>query len=177
MPSLRAVTPFCGAKPPGVLLALITRSPPRPARRDPVCSRRKSLQPSIIWCRSLPAVAGLSFSSYASRCSRWSLLPGSQEVPASVPALSGIAGDTAGVSVCCLVFLLLSILCRCLRSGLILIGADHRRQALLEDAQRYRLLQQAACHVRDGLVSGRFHMGTAGPGVGGCTAEPMDVIY
>ncbi len=61
-----------------------------------------------------------------------------------MPALSCVAGDTAGVSVCCRVYLLLSILCRCLRSGLILIGADHRRQALLEDAQRYRLSQQVS---------------------------------
>ena len=104
-------------------------------------------------------------------------VPGSQEVSRPSAALSVFAGDTAGVSVCCRVALLLIALFAS-AFGLDFCSGSSRhssptKQALPECDQRYRLMQQAICHVREGLVSGRWILLTAGPGAGGCTAEPM----
>lgn len=55
-PSLRAVTPFCGADSPGVLATIITRSPLRPVRRHSFSSPRISLLACRICCPSLRAV-------------------------------------------------------------------------------------------------------------------------
>ena len=67
--------------------------------------------------------------------------------PASVPALSVFAGDTAGVSVCCRVYLLLIALIAS-AFGLDFCSGSSRHsspteQALPECDQRYRLMQQA----------------------------------
>ena len=96
--------------------------------------------------------------------------PAAKRFPASVPALSVVAGDTAGVSVCCRVYLLLIALIAS-AFGLDFCSGSSRHsspteQALPECDQRYRLMQQAICHVRDGLVSGRRVCKTSGPGVG-----------